>query len=295
MIFRLLFTGIFLLSIGCPGTSESKPTGVFPDPAPDVTTAGSYTCTGCPNSELPHDTLSLEQATSWTFSGSVQDAAGNGQFYVVLADGSRSLGGAIETNEDGSFEFTAPLFCGTQLVKCVWSNSAGSYVLATEVVVSDCVEPDIRATLSWDGLGQDFELHLIREGGSINDPESDCTWTTCIGSGPDWGTIGDDSDNPLKDVDNTGTYGPENIFLANPASGTYTVMVEHWGEGEPEAKGAVTLYAGDNGMRIVLPALAPKHVSTVATISWPAGVITQIDERHDCSATWESGCQASIP
>lgn len=292
---RLSLAGIPLFIMSCWSDGNPKTAGVFPDPAPDAKSAGSYTCTDCPDSDLPHDTLNLSQTTSWTFSGSVRNASGNGQFYVVLPEGGRSLGGEIATDENGSFEFTAPLFCGAQLVKCVWSNDAGSYALVTEVVVSDCVEPDIRATLAWDGVGLDFELHLIREGGVINDSEDDCTWTTCIGAGPDWGTTGDDSDNPLKDVDNTGNYGPENIFLANPTQGVYTVMVEHWGSGGDDAEGSVTLYAGNQGLRILLPALAPKQVSKVATISWPDGVITAFDDRYDCSATWEGGCRAAIP
>ena len=64
---------------------------------------------------------------------------------------------------------------------------------------------------------------------------------SCIGSGPDWGTPDDLTDNPRKDVDNTGTYGPENIFYASPEDGTYTVMVEHWGNGAPQADGEVTI------------------------------------------------------
>gem|GEM_PF-2658675 len=32
----------------------------------------------------------------------------------------------IPTDSNGGFSFTAPLFCGVQIVKCVWSNATGS-------------------------------------------------------------------------------------------------------------------------------------------------------------------------
>ena len=39
-------------------------------------------------------------------------------------------------------------------------------------------------------------------------------------------------------VDNTGGSGLENIVLTRPEAGVYTVIVEHWGSGEPTSDGA---------------------------------------------------------
>ncbi len=142
------------------------------------------------------------------------------------------------------FSFTAPLFCGTQIVKCVWSNAAGRAVLVTRVITTNCVEPDIRVTISWDDKGRDWEAHLVKPNGRINDNLTDCTWTPCLGTGPDWGVAGDLSDNAHKDVDNTGPYGPENIFLSKPESGRFTVLIEHWGVGQPSAGGGHCQRAG---------------------------------------------------
>ena len=134
---------------------------------------------------------------------------------------------------------TLPLFCGEQTVKLTWSNARCVVAAVVRVVRIDCESEGIRLTLSWDDLGRDFELHLVKQGGRINDNATDCTWTSCLGTGPDWGTLGDATDNPRKYVDNTGAYGPENIYYSAPEDGTYTVLVEHWGAGTPDSDGQV--------------------------------------------------------
>jgi hypothetical protein len=265
------------------------------DPAPDFTMPGEYRCDGCPNANIADFELEVSGQTSLSFAGLVTGANGNGEFYLQSDQGQR-IAGPIPTDSTGAYGFTVPLFCGTQLLKCVWSNDAGSYVAVVEIVSTDCVEADIRITLSWDDRGYDFELHLIREGGRINDGENDCTWTTCMGAGIDWGATGDASDNPRKDVDNTGTFGPENIFYPNPEDGLYTVMVEHWGGGFDDASGFVTINVLDRAPVVVPIANLPSHhVFTAATIEWPSRQITVIDGRYDCTSEWAGGCTAELP
>lgn len=268
-------------------------------PDPVATAPGELTCQGCPevdDADVPADyRLTLDGATFHTFTGTVRDAVGDGHFTVISASG-QLLGGTIPTDAaSGAFEFTAPLFCGQQLVECVWSNDAGQYVVAVKVVTTNCVDPDIRATVTWDEGGSDWELHLVRGAGRINQAPDDCTWTTCIGSGPDWGVPGESGDNPLKDVDNTGAFGPENIYLVGPESTTYTVLVEHWGSGTPDADGVLTLFVGDQQLAIAIDDLAPRHVRTVATIEWPAQTIEVVNADYDCSEAWSSGCTAALP
>lgn len=265
----------------------------YDDPAPDCDAPGECTCEGCPSSELPTEDILAGDATTWTFAGTVDGAQGDGEFFIE-GPGGRTFGGVIPTDDAGAFEFETPLFCGEQLVKCVWSNEEGQYTLVTRVITEDCIEPDIRVGLTWDELGDDFELHLVRPGGRIN-TEDDCTWTTCVGSGPDWGEVGDPTDDPRKDVDNTGAYGPENIFLAGPEAGIYTVLVEHWGTGDPSAPGTVTFNVDGETTVVEIDALAPQEVWTAGTIEWPGGTVTIGQDVFDCSGTWASGCTAELP
>ncbi|MGM0556792.1 MAG: hypothetical protein ACQEVA_10480 [Myxococcota bacterium] len=266
------------------------------DPVPDKNTPGEYTCEGCPDTAIEEFELNAGATTARQFASPIENATDNGTFYIYSPESGGQLIGTIPTDTDtGEFSFTAPLFCGEQLVKCIWSNDEGEYVLVTRVTTEDCVEPDIRATLTWGADGDDFELHLIKEGGQINDDATDCTWTSCIGSSPDWGVQGESADDPVKDVDNTGAYGPENIFLAGPEDMTYTVMVEHWGSGAPDADGQVILNVDGQTEVIEITDLAPKSVRNIGTIEWPSGQITPSTDVYDCTDEWSSGCTADLP
>ena len=158
-------------------------------------------------------------------------------------------------------------------------------------------EADLAVTVFWDDAGLDWELHLVKPGGQINDSVNltDCTWTTCISSSPDWGVIGDAFDDPHKDIDDVDTQGPERIWMANPENGTFTVMVEHWGSGSAESDGYVTILAGGVEHMVEMQNLASHHVWTVATIEMPAGTVTTSTETYDCNASWAGGCTAAIP
>lgn len=264
------------------------------DPAPEVTEPGEQTCEGCPDSDATEFEFTLEGSTH-PFLGTVTGADGNGEYYIEGPDG-QAISGTIPTDENGNYAFTVPLFCGTQIAKLVWRNDNGVYVLVNSITREDCVDADIQLTLSWDDLGRDFELHLIKEGGRINDNATDCTWTSCIsGTGLDWGEPDDPSDNPRKDVDNTGNYGPENIVYANPEPGTYTVMVEHWGGGSPEADGVLIFNVAGKTTAATITDLAPQHVWNVGTIEWPSGKVTLSGDVFDCTDNWVSGCTAELP
>lgn len=207
------------------------------------------------------------QDSSYPFSGS-GPVSSSGVLDVTSSDG-QTLSFPFVTDEFGSWSVVAPLFCGTQTVVARFPELTCGPVTELTVERQMCEAADIQITLTWDELGDDFELHLIRPGGRINDDATDCTWTSCISSSPDWGVIGDPSDDPRKDVDNTGTLGPENIYLVRPEAGLYTVMVEHWGFGDPSADGEVSIVLG-TAAPVVIPItdLAPHFVRYVATIDW---------------------------
>lgn len=154
--------------------------------------------------------------------------------------------------------------------------------------------PDIHVNLTWDDRGRDWELHLVKPGGRINDNATDCTWTSCIDRSPDWGVPGDRSDNPSKDSAGTGAFGPENIVLNRPEPGRYTVLVEHWGSGLPSNGRAIITVRGRPTM-VDIHDLVSRHVRVVAAIDWPSGATTVINRDHDCRANWASGCRDPLP
>jgi hypothetical protein len=151
-------------------------------------------------------------------------------------------------------------------------------------------------TLQWDDRGRDWELHLIRPGGRINDDASDCTWTSCISEAPDWGQAGVSVDNPRKDTDDTGAGGTERICLPQPAPGLYTILVEHWSSGgSPAADGFVTIEVDGETYVTEVADLVPHHVWTAATVEWPPGQVEIFTDTTDCSAAWSGGCQLPLP
>ncbi len=261
------------------------------DPAPQFTTAGSYTDgSACPSIDMTAFEIDAGSASSYTFTGTVTDAVGDGRFFVA-GPGDARIDGPVPT-VDGDYAVTIPLFCGLQTIKLVWENSTCRRVVVLAVTREECADVDIQLTLTWDAAGLDWELHLIKEGGQINDNATDCTWTSM---NPDWGVVGDATDNPRKDVDDTGAYGPENIYYSNPENGTYTVMVEHWKNGSPDSDGELILNVAGALTIIPITDLAFMHVRTVATIAWPSGIVTPMNVDYDCSGTWNSGCKADIP
>jgi hypothetical protein len=266
------------------------------DPTGGIVTPGEHGGAGCPDSDATTFTIAAGAVTSNPFTGIVTGAEGNGVFYV-RGTGNQELFGTIPTDASGNYNVTVPLFCGAQLVKLHWTNATCAYDIVYDVTTDACADPDIRITVGWDDLGLDWELHLIKPGGKINDNATDCTWTSCISTRPDWGVIGSTADDPTKDVDNTGHYGPENILLSGPEAGTYTVMVEHWnGGGSPMSDGTVILnVAGKPAVVQHVMDLAPFHVWTAATITYPGGIVTPSTAVHDCSANWSDGCRDSIP
>jgi uncharacterized protein YfaP (DUF2135 family) len=228
-----------------------------------------------------------------TFSGT--GPASTSGVAVVTSSSGMSQTIPFATDTAGNWTFTVPLFCGSQTVDITFPMTCAAS-LEIAVMRGMCTVPDIQLTLTWDDLGLDFELHLIRRGGHINSQTDDCTWTTCISRSPDWGVIGDPTDNPHKDVDNTGHFGPENIYLDRPIESPYTVMVEHWGLGPPQSSGSVKIRLSDGTQSTVsIDQLSSHWVREIGTIDFTTHTITTSTVVWDCNQSWSAGCILPIP
>jgi len=232
--------------------------------------------------------------TSHIFNG-VGPASTTGELVITSTSG-QVVRVPLSTTGVGNYSIEVPLFCGSQTVVVTFGAAPSCQREEISVLRTGCLSADIQITLSWDDKGRDFELHLIKAGGRINDNPTDCTWTSCINASPDWGVVGDPADDPHKDVDNTGTFGPENIYLNRPEAAPYTVMVEHWGGGTPDADGSVTiLLRGGPQLTIPITDLPSHFTRAIATIDWPTQTITPLSTVTDCTATWSGGCREPIP
>jgi hypothetical protein len=230
--------------------------------------------------------------------GAVSGHDGNGAWCLVSSDGVNA--GEVVTDVSGSFRQIVPLFCGKQVLKFTWASAAGKRVVATtKIDRTGCTSEagGLRLTLSWGAGANDLEMHLIREGGKLNNSDgatNDCTWTSCVNSQPDWGSAGDTADDPKKDVDNTGENGTENIFLPKVEQKTYDVMVEYWGSGGATSPKLVFNMDGKTQTHSI-PALKPQEVWHAAVVDAATGEITLKDTVIDCSSEWSSGCRKALP
>lgn len=285
------------LSLGCGNDHlvriESPDAGATVGAGGTVDAGDAADAGGCTNGATTATSLTTSDSTHRFTGAGPASTAGE---VVVTSAGGDVLRLALATDASGAYGITIPLFCGPQTVAVSFAAVACAPRAVVTAVRENCAAPDIQVTLSWDDKGLDFELHLVKPGGRLNDNATDCTWTSCISHSPDWGVVGDSSDDPHKDVDNTGHFGPENIFLHGPEHGTYTVLVEHWGAGAPDSGGEATvLLAGAPAVTIPIVDLASHSVATVATIDWPARTVTAVSTIDDCSANWTGGCRDLLP
>lgn len=116
---------------------------------------------------------------------------------------------------------------------------AGEYIGELVVVDNDGLESEpCEATLTatageglwveifWTNSGDDMDLHLLDNGGSLLTP-SDCYYANCTWGGLNWGA-GGPADDPILDLDDIPGTGPENINIDSPAFGTYTAYVHDY-------------------------------------------------------------------
>lgn len=263
------------------------------------------TCSGCPSAFTGIESLNvgtLAPGATTLHIGGVAAGAHRCEWYVLGGSCGVSHGvAAVDPDGAGTFSSTIPVFCGTNVVQVVCSNDAGARVLVRRIEGTQCAGTgrDLRVTLSWDELARDMELHLLRAPHALNSTTDDCTWFTCMGSaGLDWGVAGDAHDNPTKDIDNTGTLGPENVFLERATAGTYHVMVEYWGSGEPSTSDVDVTIRERTVARLRHTMLPVHSVWYVGTVSFPAGTFTPVDSVTPCASNWMAstrGCDLPLP
>lgn len=124
-----------------------------------------------------------------------------------------------------------PDIAGEYLLRVTVTDDDGEFATCETTVLAFSDE-GLRVEMFWNtGGSTDMDLHLAREeathwfdeGGS----DDDCYYANCNADDGDvleWYAPGPD-DNPRLDLDDTTGFGPENINIDEPRSGTYTIGV----------------------------------------------------------------------
>ena len=146
----------------------------------------------------------------------------------------------IEGHPSGSFAELIPDSSPTPRFTC---DLAGTYSINLKVTDNAFAESEVdnvrfecipnemlHIQLVWDTDDVDLDLHLVKPDGVYWDTSGgDCFYKTCIPTDDnpdpvDWGSNG----HPSMDRDDTNGYGPENINLDDPGTGTYQVQVFYY-------------------------------------------------------------------
>ena len=208
------------------------------------------------------------------------------------ADSGAALFGASSEERNGLFldltgEYAVELH--------IWDErdvrSCEPAVLAIEAIPRE----DMHIQLVWntpndpqqfDAMGSDVDLHLLHEGGIWDQGPWDCYWQQ---ESPDWGELGDPSDDPSLDIDDTDGWGPENINLDNPVEGTrYHIGVHYFSDqGYGPSYATVRLYLRSQ----LVAESSPQRLENgefwhAFEVHWPSQTVV---EYGDLYATFPSG------
>lgn len=158
-----------------------------------------------------------------------------------------------------------------------------------------CGVSDLQVFAYWGSQSVDLQAHLVRPGGHINDASgSDCTASTCIGRQPDWGAIGDPTDDPSEEL--TDSFG-DVIVLNKPVDGDYAVYVENRDPTIVPLEAKVVVFIHQQWVfEAGIDNFAAHNVWDVARIHWPDATVTATGNVMDCSSSWTTGgCGMVLP
>lgn len=172
----------------------------------------------------------------------------------------------------------SPDLAGDYVGQLIVTNEFGVNSEPCQTTLVGVPGQDLWVQMSWTQSGDDMDLHMVYNNGGYN-TTNDCYYSNCQSSPPDWGVIGDPSDDPSLDQDDVGGTGPENITMASPSSGTYTVVVHDFPGSSYTPGNSVTVVIFLGGVQVWSDTRTISGEDTFtpfAEISYPSATVTPL-------------------
>lgn len=159
------------------------------------------------------------------------------------------------------------------------------FPLEVTINVTDApVDTGLRFELTWvtpgdpivgDASGSDMDVRLRRYGVDCWGDDGACSY---INNSPDWGLLGSTADDPSLDIDDLNGEGPEVLNYPQPASGTFVVGVDYFGDrGLGESTATLRIYQGTRLVAERTRVMTDKQFWAVGTVTWPGAAFTALD------------------
>lgn len=179
----------------------------------------------------------------------------------------------------GASRTTEVDFAGDYIASLVVVNDLGQTSSRCYATTTVTPTQELWIEMFWQHSGDDMDLHLLSPTGTPR-TAGDCYYANCVpvmGITLEWGVAGYAGDNPRLDRDDISGDGPENINIANPIDGSYTVFVHDFPGSSYQAGNEVTVKVYVDGVfqqEFNHTMVGEDDDWYVCTVDWPSGTVT---------------------
>jgi len=176
---------------------------------------------------------------------------------------------------------------GTWEVTLQVHDDGGVPSVPAKCVLDVVPESTLYVELSWAGPTSDLDLHLAENDAELFAVPGDTSWCNAA---PDWAAPGVADDDPALALDDPEGYGPEQITIASPAEGSYTVRVHAFDDADDgPVTATIQIYTYGALAHSASQVVERNEVWDVGAVSFPAGTVA-VD-----STVWDAGGNRGCP